>query len=171
MLKSPVISIGREVEIIQHVSLFKELRDNTEALAAIAKIMLVQNFPKGHSIIKEGEIGNELFILFQGQVSIQKKTPEGDNYKVAILNHEHFPALGEGGLVDAESRSATVTCDVDCGFLVLTKEKFDEFSMEYPAWALPIFKMISKALMGRLIKTSQDLLLVHKALLQEVRGH
>jgi CRP/FNR family cyclic AMP-dependent transcriptional regulator len=156
--------------ILSRVSLFAGLKDNREALEALSRLMVLTPFPAGAILIEEGTLGDQFFVLIEGQVSIYKKTPDGDSYKVAILKQEMTPALGEGGLVEAEPRSAKVKTDMNCKCLVLGRDGFAEFCNKNPAWALPILQKISVGLMGRLRQTSNDLMLLHKALMNEIRG-
>jgi CRP-like cAMP-binding protein len=159
-----------KIEILSKVNLFAGIKENANALEAISAIMAEKEYNKGDKLIEEGALGDEFFILLEGQVSIYRKTPDGDTYKVLILKGESHPALGEGGLVEAEPRSATVVCDKHCKCLVLTRDAFAKFSDENPKWSLPIFKKISLMLMARLKQTSTDLMLLHKALMNEIRG-
>jgi len=161
---------GSIVEVLRKVSLLAGLKENTAALEALSKLMTMTDFPAGATLIEEGQLGDHFFVLLQGQVSVYKRTPDGDSYKVAILKSEMTPALGEGGLIEAEPRSATVKTDVACMCLVLTRESFAHFCDNHPDWALPVLKKISVALMGRLRQTSNDLMLLHKALMNEIRG-
>lgn len=158
------------IEILRKVPLFANLAQEESALQQLSEIMKLQKFPAGHTLLSEGELGDEFFVLITGQVSIYKKTPDGDVYKVAILKSDATPALGEGGLIEAEPRTATITCDSDCECLVLTRSQFLQFSETHPAWAVPILKKISIQLMGRLKQTNNDLMLLHKALMNEIRG-
>jgi CRP-like cAMP-binding protein len=132
--------------------------------------LVLTRFPAGATLIEEGQLGDQFFVLIEGQVSVYRKTPEGDIFKVAILKQEMTPALGEGGLIEAEPRSATVKTDMDSVFLVLTRDGFGQFCETHPGWALPVLKKISLILMGRLRQTSNDLMLLHKALMNEIRG-
>jgi CRP-like cAMP-binding protein len=127
-------------------------------------------YSKGHVLITQGEAGSEFFVLLKGQVSIEKITPEGDRYKVAVLKGEQNAAFGEGGLIEGEARSATVTCDTEVECLVLSCKEFDQFSLAQPQFALPVLKRISLILMSRLNQTSNDLMLLHKALMSEIRS-
>lgn len=157
-------------EIILKVPLLSKLAESPKALQALAEKMQIKNFAAGYKLIQESELGNEFFVLIQGQVSIYKKTPDGDEYKVIILKSDKVPAFGEGGLVEAEPRSATVTCDVACVCLVLSRDSFESFCDQYPMEAVPILRQIARLLMGRLRQTSHDLMLLHKALMTEIRG-
>lgn len=158
-------------EVLNKVPLFSGLKENWTALSILEQMMTIKNFPAGHMIIKEGDSGDEFYILIQGQVSISKKTPDGDSYKVVILKADIHPGMGEAGLIDKDTRTATIQCDVDCQFLVLTRDQFAEFCQKHPEYATPILQKISVMLMGRLKQTSNDLMLLHKALMGEIRGH
>ena len=155
---------------LEKVGLLSTLKDNKEALDTLARLMGKKSFQSGHTLISEGEMGDELYILIEGQVSIYKRTPEGDTYKVAILKSNISPAFGEGGLIDSEPRSATVKCDTECVCLVLNRVQFQSFCDQYPQWAVPILKKLSTNLMARLRQTNTDLMLLHKALMTEIRG-
>lgn len=156
--------------ILSRVPLLQGLKNLPEALKALAQIMNLKNFSAGHTLLLEGQTGDEFFVLIEGQVSIYKNTPEGDSYKVVILKAEMTPALGEGGLIEPEPRSATVKCDVDCKCLVLNRHDFSQFCERNPQWAVPILQRLSLNLMATLRKTSHDLMLLHKALMNEIRS-
>lgn len=156
--------------LLSKVNLFSELKDAPDALRALATIMTIETFPLGHKLIQEGTSGDNLFILIKGQVSVFKNTPDGDSYKVVILKSDITPALGEGGLVESEPRSATVICDTESQCFVLTRDSFLKFSANHPQWVVPILQRIASTLIGRLRQTSNDLMLLHKALMDEIRN-
>jgi CRP-like cAMP-binding protein len=159
----PIILLGK-------VPLLKGLSQNKSALEALSGLMILKTFPSGHTLLTEGQMGDEFFVMTKGTVSVYKKTPEGEMYKVVILKASFHPALGEGGLIESEPRSATVICDEPCEFLVLTRDSFSKFSSTHPEWALPILKEIAVQLMTRIRQTSRDVMLLHKALMNEIRG-
>ncbi len=163
-------TLDHNSEVLSRVGLLAGLKGNSEALHFLASIMKLKSYEPNHVLLKEGELGDQFFVLVEGQVSIYKNTPEADIYKVAILTSEMTPAIGEGGLIEAEPRSATVKCDQACKFLVLTREDFSNFSVTHPQWAVPILQRLSLNLMSNLRKTSNDLMLLHKALMNEIRG-
>lgn len=156
--------------VLQDVSLFQDIKHLPEALVGFEKIMKAMKFTKGHTLIKQGDAGHEFFVLLRGQVSIEKVTTEGDRYKVAVLNGEHHAAFGEGGLIEGEARSATVSCDTDVECLVLHRDDFNQFAVAQPHFAVPVLKRIALILMSRLNQTSNDLMLLHKALMSEIRS-
>ncbi len=170
LLKSVNSNSGDWTAILKEVKLFEGLKKNQEALSQFSESMHLKKFSKSHTLIKEGELGDEFFILIRGEVSVHKKTPEGDVFKVAIMTSDQHASFGEGGLVEAEPRSATVQCDTECECLVMNRSEFDVFAKKYPQWATPIYKSLFQGLMARLKKMNTDLMLLHKALTTEIRG-
>lgn len=159
------------IDVIKKVDIFQTLSSNDLALEDLCKYLIYIKKPKGFPIIKEGDVGDRFFVLLKGQVGVYKKTPEGDEYKVVIVDDQSHQGLGDGGLVEAEKRSATVICECDCEFFVLTQESFQNFSEEHPEWALPIYKDLFKKQMKRMRKLTIDIMLLHKALTNEIRGN
>jgi CRP-like cAMP-binding protein len=129
-----------------------------------------EHYLPGQEIIRENEAGAEMFILIQGTASVYRHTAEGELYRVTIFKGEEHVFFGEGALLDADLRSATIRADTECVCLVLGREAFAEFGKAHPAWAFPVLARIARAVMTRLRKTNQDLTLVYNALVNEIRG-
>lgn len=167
---SPSTSNSQAGQVLRDVSLFQDIKHLPEALIGFERIMKPMKYAKGHTLIKQGDAGHEFFVLTSGQVSIEKVTAEGDRYKVAVLKGEQHAAFGEGGLIEGEARSATVSCDTDVECLVLYRDEFNHFAISQPQFAMPVLKRIALILMSRLNQTSNDLMLLHKALMSEIRS-
>lgn len=162
--------VDSKLEILKKVSILAEIKDNSEALGVVAQMMMTKSYPAGALLTEQGKEGHEFYVLTKGSVSILKNTPEGDSYKVVVLKADFYPSFGEGGLMDGEVRSATIVCDTPVECLVLTKQKFQEFCQSKPSYALPVLRKIAQGIMTRLNQTSNDLMLLHKALMDEIRG-
>ncbi len=164
------MSVEEKIKVLDQVQLLSGLKGHLEAQNILVHLTKVKNFKQDHVVIHEGKVEHEFYILIKGQVSIYKNTPDNQSYKVAILKEDQTPALGEGGLIEGDSRTATVRCDTDCQFLVLTRTDFNIFCEKYPQWALPIVKNIAIFLISRLHQSNKDVILLHKALMHEIRG-
>lgn len=160
-----------KIDILSKVALFSDITHNFPAIKSLSELMNFAQYQSGSYLTKEGEEGVEFYVLINGQVSIRRNTPEGDTYKVVVLNGEKFPAFGEGGLIEGERRSATVVCESQCECLVLTRQQFQSYCQTHPENALPIVIKIAQALIGRLNQTSRDMMLLHKALMDEIRSN
>jgi len=165
-----VSAIGETVASLKLVGLLSDIKDDNNALTALAELVQTTHFKAGHNIIAEGAEGSEMFILVKGTASVIKSTPGGESYKVAILNGEKRLAFGEGGLIGAEKRGASICADTACDCLIINRDDFEKFALEHPACALPIYRRIAQSIMVRLRKTNEDMLLLYNALVAEIRG-
>ena len=155
---------------LKQIPLFGEIRDNAEYMALLGRICKSRNFNHDTVIIREGEIGAEMYVVFRGSVEIRKKTRAGDDYTVARLKDEHNVFFGELALIDDDKRSATVVASEDSVFLEITKDDFLRLGNENPAIGLAITRAIAKIIASRLRKTNQDMLTIFDALVNELRG-
>jgi CRP/FNR family cyclic AMP-dependent transcriptional regulator len=159
------------LEKIKTIQLFDSIKDDEEKLRQLLLICDSATFKKGEAIIKEGDNGSEMFILYSGAVDILKRTREGDNYTVVKLTAD-IPAgvvFGDLAMVDDDRRSATVLAAEDSEFLVIKKDAFLRLGDMDPALGLPITRAIAKRLAGQLRKTTSDMLTIFDALVNELK--
>ena len=154
---------------LRQISLFDEIRDHEESMQKLESITRLVRVPAGTTVIREGEVGSEMYVVFRGQVEIKKQTRAGDDYTVVRLDATQNVFFGELALVDDDKRSATVMATEDSEFLVITKKEFAKLGDEYPGIALPITRAIARILAGRLRKTTGDMLTIFDALVSEIQ--
>ena len=154
---------------LRQISLFDEIRDDEESMRHLEGITRLARVSRGTTVIKEGEVGSEMYIVFRGQVEIKKQTRAGDDYTVVRLDATQNVFFGELALVDDDKRSATVMTTEDSEFLVITKTDFARLGDTYPEIALPITRAIARILAGRLRKTTVDMLTIFDALVSEIQ--
>lgn len=121
--------------LIQKVPIFRELRD--DFLVRLASTMEELSFPARHTIVKQGEEGQSLYILVAGRVRVHL-----GNRELAILKRED--CFGEMAVLDAEPRSASVTTLDPCDCLVLTQQQLYEAIDETPDIAINIIRLLSR---------------------------
>jgi len=126
-----------KVLILKSVSIFKDTPDHI--LADLAPLMEEEEFEQNSIIFKEGDIGDSMFIIHEGEVKIHKGGTD-----LAILKDKEV--FGELALFDAEVRSATVTANTDCILFRIDQEPFYELIENRPEVA----KGFIKILCGRL---------------------
>ncbi|MFP4430090.1 MAG: cyclic nucleotide-binding domain-containing protein [Spirochaetaceae bacterium] len=154
---------------LRQISLFDEIRDHEESMGHLEAITQLVQVPAGTTVIKEGEVGSEMYVVFRGQVEIKKQTRAGDDYTVVKLDASQNVFFGELALVDDDKRSATVLATEDSEFLVITKKDFARLGETHPEIALPITRAIARMLAGRLRKTTVDMLTIFDALVSEIQ--
>lgn len=162
----------REDEILEklsQISIFDALKDRKDDLIKLLEIVHRKSYPRGSVIIKEGDVGSDMFIVYRGSVEIQKQTRAGDTYTVVKLQAKDNVFFGEIALVDDDKRSATVIALEDSEFLVLEKQDFLALGKTNPKIALPITQTIARILASRLRKTTIDMLTIFDALVNEIQ--
>ena len=156
------------IEKLRNIPLFHGIKDDEQRLADLAGIVSIEHCRAGDQLIKEGDEGDELYILNKGTVSVLKRTLDDDMYTVVTLREDEDVVFGELALMDEERRSASVTANTDCEFLVIHRDKFNRLGEKDPLLGLLVTREIGRALASKLRKTDQDLITLFEALLSEV---
>jgi CRP-like cAMP-binding protein len=155
---------------LSNIVLFKDFKDNIEVLKKIEGLFKEIKVKKGEVVIKEGNEGDELYIIKSGAVRILKNTLQNEAYTVVNLSADQHVFFGEIGLLLNDKRSATVTAEVDCTLLVTNRKKFLEFGEKEPYIALLITRQVAQMLSKRLTKSNQDVVTLFSALVDEIEG-
>lgn len=80
-------------------------------------------YPAGSTIFREGDNGEEMFIIQAGQVRISKSTNEGEKTLVILSEGDFF---GEMAVIDSGPRSATATAVTETKCIVLNQAVFEQ---------------------------------------------
>jgi putative ABC transport system ATP-binding protein len=125
VIKSDVIlhDAMRLCEFLRTIDLFRHLTP-TE-LTHVAEKMKKRRFAPDDVIIRQGDIGEEFFLIGQGTVKVVRRVrPEDDDRHVATLEAGNF--FGERALMGGEPRNATVVAASEAEIYALDKEAFRE---------------------------------------------
>ncbi len=155
-------------EKLRNISLFVHFKDDDAALEKIAGTINIREFPKGSYIIKEGDRGDEMYILSKGRVSIEKTTLQDDSYTIVKLSDNMNVFFGELALLDNDVRSASIIAETDCECFCIKKEDFERMGNEDTCIGLFTTREIAKMLAGRLRNTSRDNIVLFEALVSEI---
>ena len=102
-----------KVFILKSLSIFKDTPEHI--LADLAPLMQEEEFDQNTLIFKEGDLGDCMYIIHQGDVKIHK----GDTVLAILQEKEVF---GELSLLDAEARSASATTNSPCILFSINQE-------------------------------------------------
>lgn len=116
----------------------------------MAQGALGKMYKDGEDIVRQGEIGNCMYVIQQGEAEVLLKKADR-MFCVTVLKEGDF--FGEMALFDREVRSATVRAKGDMRVLTLEKTTFLRRIHEDPSLA---FRMLEK--MSRRIRDSNVLL-------------
>jgi CRP/FNR family transcriptional regulator, cyclic AMP receptor protein len=136
-------------------------------LDKIAAIVSEEVVPAGQSIIREGEVGDKLFLLLDGRVEVRKNLTlrlgrEGMDTREKSLSAMHAdqaPYFGEMALLKADSlRSATVQALAECRVGCISRDAFTRLCESDTDLGYRLLLNIAKNLVVHLEKTNQDVL-------------
>lgn len=132
-----MFTILEKTILLKTVDLFQDIPG--ELLSQVSQISKAKNYDNGEIIFRDGDVGDSMFIVLEGKISITK----GDK-EIALL--DKGASLGEMALLDNENRSANAIAKEDSILLKINQDVFYEL-MESNA---DIMKQIIKLLTGRI---------------------
>jgi CRP-like cAMP-binding protein len=157
--------IEDNLAFFKRVSLFHDL--NESQIKKIMKIMTIKEVKKGDMITREGEHGDNMFILLKGQVEISKSLflsplSSGDSLQeksLIKLNEDEHAFFGEMALfLDNPERSASICALRSCTLATIQKRELKKILDDDHSLGSIFYKNISKELTKRLIKANRDIL-------------
>ncbi|MCA9792949.1 MAG: Flp pilus assembly complex ATPase component TadA [Candidatus Eremiobacteraeota bacterium] len=130
-------------QFLKHSEIFGQLEP--AQLEAIAKVTRLIEYAAGDEIVRQGDNGQELFIVVDGKVTV---FVEDKSLGVAqpILSLGQLQSFGEMSLLTDCPRSATIRADVDTICISLARASFDSILEQLPRVAVHV----SRYLAGRL---------------------
>ncbi len=134
------ISLVDKIIHLKGIEIFEGLSVNE--LAAVASVTEETFYPAGQVVIKEGEKGDTLYMIIEGEVSVWKRGEKEKDIRLDTIGAGDY--FGEMALFEDQERSATIRTEKESRFLVLKKQDFTEIVREYPEIALHICKVLGR---------------------------
>jgi HEAT repeat protein len=125
---------------LRQVSLFSRM--SLERLHAIERITQESEYVRGEVIMREGEFGDELFCLIEGEVEVLRGAGTPDEVHLNWLGPGAY--LGEMAVLDGSPRSATVVAATSVRVLVLAGERLRELVQEMPELAFDLLRVLAE---------------------------
>jgi CRP-like cAMP-binding protein len=119
----------------------------------------VRGFSEGSVIFKEGDKGNEMFVIIQGDVEISKVTSASSSKTLIVLAKGDI--FGEMAVIEKKRRSATATAVSKTRLLVLNDTLFDSTLNGNPDFARKMIRILSERL-RRTNSALQDSIVTNK---------
>ncbi len=145
--KTPGATIGSLLIVEKMIALraarvFNNL--SAESLAALALASSAETFPAGTILCNEGEAGNEVFILLDGDVKVFRRD---DTQEKQIGSERAGGLIGEMAILDPAPRSATVVAG-DAGVRVLHLDgvAFRQALAQQPSIAAGVIRALAQRL-------------------------
>jgi len=124
-----------KIELISRVPLFEGLSGSH--LGKVARLADEIDVREGKELTREGERGEEFFVLVEGEAVVRRK-----GRKVGTLGSGDF--FGEIALVADTPRTATVATTAESRVLVITRRGFQELLRDTPAVQVRVLEALAK---------------------------
>jgi putative peptide zinc metalloprotease protein len=96
----------------------------------VASLVTTQTFPAGEPVVRQGDVGDALYLLRSGEVAVELERPGSATHNLATL--APGACFGEQALLTGEPRSATVRALTPVEVLRLDRADFMQIVQEHP---------------------------------------
>jgi CRP/FNR family cyclic AMP-dependent transcriptional regulator len=141
-----VSSPAETVAFLREVRLFKDIAE--PELTALAQSLRQRPLRRGQVLFREGDAGEEMFIVLRGSILISKPVTGRVEQVLARVGPGDF--FGEMSLFDRSPRSATIQADSDAILLTLDREALPRLTEQSPRAAAAFFHALVQVFIERL---------------------
>ncbi|MCS7181985.1 MAG: cyclic nucleotide-binding domain-containing protein [Thermoanaerobaculum sp.] len=114
-----------EAPVVQFFSAFPR-----QALSELLGSTSVRSYPPGAVIVREGELGDSLFLIVDGSVVVEGTDPRGQKVRLATLKQGDF--FGEVAVLTGKPRTATVIAQDAVTVIEISRETLQEICQRHP---------------------------------------
>jgi CRP/FNR family transcriptional regulator, cyclic AMP receptor protein len=158
------------IEAIRKSFIFNTLGE--DQLQEVMKIAREKRFSKDEIIMQEGDKGDCMYFVVEGEVGVSKSLTMkfGDNdfrqteKMLTTFKPEDHAIFGEMALIGQDNRSASIIARTDCLFLEINRDDFIRLIKAEPDLGVTILLKLSELLVNRLKQSSQDIIRLTTAL-------
>jgi hypothetical protein len=138
LLSLPATRIQEQVEFLHSTALFAPL--NEIQLQRLAEIMTERRVEEGTVLAQQGEIGHDLFIVYQGEIEVLEER-DGIEQVRQVINKGAW--IGELDVLADIARPATLRARGRTHLLIITDTGFQTLLRQQPEVAIPVIKLIT----------------------------
>lgn len=144
---------GVIIEFLREIELFKNLTG--EELSLISQSVEVRKYTANSLIFTENNPRKSLFIIYDGEVELFKKTPFGEEKRLSFFSKYDF--LGEGALMDDSPHSTSARALLNSTLFVISRQKFLELFKDHAESAVKILSRVAKVISRRMRQTNSKI--------------
>lgn len=124
-----------EPDDLRAVPLFQSLSDAN--LASLSKTVARRHATTGEILCREGEPGDEMYVVLSGTVTLSKAVGAGETELGRLESGAYF---GEMALIGDAPRSATISAATELDYLAIDRDTLMEVISAFPTVALQILR-------------------------------
>jgi len=140
-------------ELLKRVAIFQNL--DPEELAQVADVSREEKFVSGEYIFREGETGNRLYLIVEGDVRISRDVPGSGEEALAVLKAGSI--FGEMAVFDRSERSTDAISNGGTRVLTISRSDFEMVLDLNRELAYKILWSVVRLLSTRLRSTNDSL--------------
>lgn len=140
-------------QALRACALFQSLP--ADRLRRVADIASHRDLPAGAIIFREGEGGDEMYVVVAGKVRISKRVPGAGEEALGILEAgSHF---GEMAMVDDSPRSADAIAHSACALAVIRRDELEQLMFVDKDLAYDLLWTFVRTMAARLRETNEKI--------------
>ena len=136
-----------DITLLRDSPLFRSLEG--AEINRLVELSEIQEYSPGETVVVEGSMGDAIFLLYDGELSVHTLDTGGRDITLAQVNSQGA-FFGEVALADPGPRSATVRADGESVLLMLSLEALEAFFCEFADAQVVILRNIARVLAQRL---------------------
>ena len=140
-------------DLLRDVAIFRDLDEGE--LARVAEVCREQAFAPGEYVFREGEPGNRLFLVVEGEVRVSRVVPGSGEEALAVLRPGAL--FGEMAVFDRSERSTDAIANTPVRCLTIARPDFEMLLDFNRDLAYKILWSCVRLLSGRLRATNDSL--------------
>jgi aspartate ammonia-lyase len=140
------MDLNETKNFLARIELFHDLAE-TE-LKSIISIIEERSYSKGDLLFSENVYRKNLFLVRKGEVELFKKSPMGDEKRLAIFTRYDF--LGEGALLDDSPHSTSARVISDAEIFIINRDKFRNLFDAHSSIGFKVLANIAKVISRRM---------------------
>jgi len=129
------VAKDEKLELLRRVPLFSRMSGRD--LLRVGMLADEVDLEKERVLMRQGERGEEMFVLVQGQASIER-----DGQRIGLRGAGDF--FGEIALLDGGPRTATVRLTTDSRLLVIGRRDFHAMIDEFPEIRMRVLEALAQ---------------------------
>ena len=135
------MTLEEDVELLRNIPLFAKIEPSKLKLLAFTSQR--RTFNPGDSLFKQGDSGDALYVIVEGEADVLVDTP-GGQITVATMGKNDF--VGDIAVLCDVPRTATVTATSQLTTLRITKDLFFQLVCQFPQIAIEIMRVLAHRL-------------------------
>jgi CRP/FNR family cyclic AMP-dependent transcriptional regulator len=142
-----------DIALLKQAAIFADLDEGE--LQRVAEVCREQKFQGAETVFKEGEPGNRLYIIAEGEVRISRNIPGSGEEALAVL--KKGSVFGEMAILDRSERSTDAIANADSVLLTISRSDFEllmDFNRDI---AYKVLWAVVRLLSSRLRTTNDNL--------------